>query len=110
MLSDMNNDTLFWERVKARIKESKSTQEKLAAGIGIALNTLRGWIHYNRIPDAITACDIAAALGVTAEYLVRGKDNQVNKTLLRRVSDGERAAAKIKKLAKAIEAETEAWQ
>jgi transcriptional regulator with XRE-family HTH domain len=64
----------FWSRVKKELKAHRCSQKYLAEYVGIALQTLRGWIHYDRIPDAITACYIAEALGVTVEYLVRGNE------------------------------------
>jgi transcriptional regulator with XRE-family HTH domain len=49
-------------------------REKFAAHIGISSGTFRNWLRYNRLPDIYTACDIADALGVSVDYLARGKD------------------------------------
>lgn len=94
----------FWERTKNLIRAHKISQEKFAAYIGISFNTFKCWICHNRIPDAITACDIADALGVPLEYLVRG-NNSKEKEREKRVLGRKTAAIGIRKLAKKIERE-----
>ena len=66
----------FWERTKKLIKIFKLTQEKLAVKIDVPYGTLKNWICYGLIPDAVTACDIAGVFGVTVEYLVFGKQRR----------------------------------
>ena len=51
-------------------------QDQFAGLIGVPVSTFLGWIHYDRIPDARTACDMATALGVSVEYLIRGADRE----------------------------------
>jgi transcriptional regulator with XRE-family HTH domain len=89
----------FWTRVKRLVKAHKITQEKFATYIGVAVSTLKGWIHFNRIPDAVTACDIAKSLGVTVEYLVRENGGKDTEKHTQRLSERKEAAARIKKLA-----------
>jgi transcriptional regulator with XRE-family HTH domain len=69
-----NQKDPFWGRVKILIRAHKISREKFAAYIGISYDTFRNWIRYNRLPDIYTACDIADALGVSVDYLARGKD------------------------------------
>ena len=71
----------FWERVKALIKTQKSSQEKLAARIGLSYGTLKHWICYGLLPDIINALKIAEVLGVSVEYLVWGKSRKSLKKL-----------------------------
>jgi len=97
---------VFWTRVKQQIKAHKYSQTKLADYIGIPLQTLRGWIHYKRIPDAAIACNIAEALGVTVEYLVRGSDDINADYKQQRTFIRKSAAEQIHKLARQIAEET----
>ena len=66
---------LFWNRVKTLIKAHNIDQIKFTAHIGIPINTFRGWIHYNRVPDLWTSCAIAKSLGVSLDYLAYGEGN-----------------------------------
>jgi len=89
----------FWERTKKLIKAHKITQEKFASYIGVVPGTFKNWLYYGIVPDVITACNIADALGVSVEYLVRGTDGKAmeereNDTLQRK-----KAASEIKKMA-----------
>ena len=97
----------FWKRVKAQIKAHRYSQEKLAGYIGIPVQTLWGWIHYDRIPDAVTACDIARAMGVTVEYLVSGGDDTGADDKMQRTFSRKTAAEQIKKLSAMIGEATE---
>jgi len=96
----------FWIRTKQQIKAHRYSQRKLADYIGIPVQTLWGWIHYNRIPDAATACSIAEALGVTVEYLVRGSDDINADDKMQRTFARKSAAEQIQKLARKIKEET----
>jgi len=96
----------FWERAIKLMRAHKISQEKFAVYIGINHNTLKSWIHFSRIPDAYTASDIADALGVSVEYLVKGVDGQAagereKETLVRK-----NAAADIKKMLRRIKKST----
>jgi transcriptional regulator with XRE-family HTH domain len=97
----------FWQRVKQEIKAHKYSQKKLAEYIGVPTQTLWGWIHYNRIPDALTACSIAEALGVTVEYLVRGNDDINAEEKTQRTFTRKTAANRIQKFAQKIGEEAE---
>ncbi len=63
----------FWKRVRTHIT-GDITQTWLARELGVAQNTLSGWIQRDSIPRADKAQAIASALGVTVEYLVTGKE------------------------------------
>ena len=63
---------LFWSRTYNLIKACGISQENFCRLVGINYNTFRCWKYNNRIPDAVSACDIADALGVSVEYLVKG--------------------------------------
>ena len=89
----------FWQRVLALIKAHKITQQKFAEYVGINYDTFRGWIHHGRIPDSITGCDIADALGVTVEYLARGKDGGGAELRMKQVEKRKTVNALIKKQA-----------
>ena len=89
----------FWLRAKQQIKAHRYSQQKLADYTGVPVQTLWGWIHYNRIPDAVTACCIAEALGVTVEYLVRGSDDINADAKMQRTFDRKYAAEQIQKFA-----------
>jgi hypothetical protein len=65
--------TFFWDQVKAEIRLQNTTQEWLAQKIDMPLGTFKQQIHYKRLPDAVQAVRLAAALGSTVEYLVTGK-------------------------------------
>jgi transcriptional regulator with XRE-family HTH domain len=67
----------FWGRVKPLVKAHQFTQKQFADYLGVPIRTLEGWIHYSRIPDTRVIYDIAAALGVTIDYLMTGKDRNI---------------------------------
>lgn len=97
----------FWPRVKQQIKAHKYSQKKLANYINVPVTTLWGWIYHDRVPDVITACCIAEALGVTVEFLVRGSDDINADEKLKRTFDRKIAAKQIHKFALKIGAEAE---
>ena len=99
----MGKSIPFWARVKDLIKAHKISQKDLAQYIDLNYNTLKNWIHFDRLPDAGTACAIASALGVTAEYLVWGIDGEFDKNHEKEVLTRKTAAANIRKLVKKIE-------
>jgi transcriptional regulator with XRE-family HTH domain len=62
----------FFERVKGLAKEKGTTIEALAENIGKNRDSYYGWKRKNNLPRADEAVQMAAALGVTVEYLVTG--------------------------------------
>ena len=98
---------IFWTRVKKLMKAHKISQKEFAEYIEIPVDTFQGWIRYNRIPDAITACGMAEALGVTVEYPIRGTDDINLEDRMRRTSERKSATEKIQKLARQIGDEAE---
>ena len=89
----------FWIRVQGFLRAKKISQEKFAQLVGMNYNSLRSWIYNNRMPDAESACDMADILGVSVEYLVRGKCRAGSKKSIARINDDKTTNAKIKKLA-----------
>ena len=89
---------LFWNRVKTQIKAHKLSQADFARRIGMSPATLLGWMYHKRIPDIVTALNIAAALGVSIEYLVFGKDELSMDIRARQVEERKTATARIRKL------------
>jgi transcriptional regulator with XRE-family HTH domain len=67
------NKSEFWGRVKAHIKEQKTTQKAVAFACGMKLNTLNRQIYDDTMPDAEKLVKIARFLGTTVEYLVTGE-------------------------------------
>ena len=67
----------FWERAKKLMLAKKINQKDLAGSIGLKYCTLRFWLCYGYYPDVKTACDIAKALGVSVEYLVKGRRGKI---------------------------------
>jgi len=88
----------FWERAKKLIRAHKITQNEFSAYIGVNYATFKCWLYFNRIPDAYTCCDIAEALGVSVEYLVRGKDGKAMEDREKDALVRKTAAAQIKKM------------
>jgi len=64
----------FWERVKKIIRSHKTSQEKFASHLNVNCNTMKHWMCYGILPDVVTASNIADALGVSIEFLVKGDD------------------------------------
>ena len=100
-------DDTFWTRVKRELKAHKISQLKFAEYVGINPYTFRGWIQYNRMPDAVSTCDIADALGVTMEYLVKGKAGAAEEDRMKQVEERKSSAARIKSLVSELGVETE---
>ena len=96
----------FWDRVKKLIKAHNLTQEQFAKHINCSIGTLKGSIHSKRYPNLPLAINIAAALGVSVEYLAIGSDRENKDKHLKELA-GRQAAAKISKLALQIHEESE---
>ena len=80
------------------------TYKQFAEHMGIPLDTLKGWIRYERIPDTGTAYEIAVVLGVTLNYLLGGKEAEIADWRLKELTARD-AAARILELASQIEDE-----
>jgi len=96
----------FWVRTQELIKTLKISQQKLAQLAGINYNTFRCWKYNDRIPDAVSACDISDALGVSVEYLVRGKDGKSSRRKITKEKERRIVSDRIKKLAIKLGEET----
>ena len=93
----------FWDRVRALIRANKISQRKYAVYIGVPYGTLKDWMCYGVWPDILSAVKIAESLGVTMEYLVRGKDSISSETKEKETKKRKEAAEKIKKMLAIIE-------
>jgi transcriptional regulator with XRE-family HTH domain len=62
----------FWERLKDRIKEQKTTQEWVAKEAQVPFGTFRKWLDRKSYPDAQQIVKIAQILKTTAEFLITG--------------------------------------
>jgi transcriptional regulator with XRE-family HTH domain len=62
------HETLGWRLRRLRLGAGL-TQARLAQAAGVPLSTLQAWEVDRREPSLRPACRLAAALGVTAEYL-----------------------------------------
>jgi transcriptional regulator with XRE-family HTH domain len=81
------------------------TQKQLAEYMGISINTLHGWIRYDRVPDSSTAYEMAIALGVSLDYLLGGREAKIADWRRKELAARE-AAAHILELTDQIEKET----
>lgn len=72
----------FWNRVKALIKQSNTTQRGLSETCGFHSRAIEAWISKNTFPDVFEAFTIAQALGVSVEYLVTGKETDEKKQFI----------------------------
>ena len=96
----------YWIRVQSFLKAQKISQPKFAEMVGLNYNTFRGWLYNNRMPDAESACAMAEVIGVTVEYLVKGKCKAGSKKRLKEIMVQKEVSTKIKKLAKKLGEET----
>ena len=81
----------------------KITQKQLAVFTDTNYSTIKFWICYGYSPDVDTACEIADALGVSVEYLVKGVKSRPMKKDERKSLAIKKSAAGIKKLVLQIE-------
>ena len=58
------------DRIRAARKATGKTQKEIAAILGVTESTYCGYETGKRQPDAIKVAAIAAALGVTGDYLL----------------------------------------
>ena len=66
--------SVFWKRVKNRIKERSVSQNDAAKACGINPHTFRGWMATDKIPPLSYAYSLARFLGVSLEFLIEGKE------------------------------------
>jgi transcriptional regulator with XRE-family HTH domain len=73
------NMTDFSRRLRSEIEYIGLNQKEFAAKLGIKRRTLDSYLGAQQsIPPADTAVKIAAALGLSVEYLVTGKEYKQN--------------------------------
>ena len=73
------NMTDFSKRLRSEIEYIGLNQKEFAAKIGIKKRTLDSYLGIQQsMPPADTAVKIAAALGLSVEYLVTGKEYKQN--------------------------------
>lgn len=64
----------FKDNLREEMEFQDIKQKELSEKTGISINTIRNYINgHNAVPSAEVAVKIAAALGVSVEYLVTGK-------------------------------------
>ena len=69
----------FWKRVDEELDYLGHNRAFLARKCGFSLTNIGKGIKLGSTPSADTAVKIAAALGVTVEYLVTGSNSPTNK-------------------------------
>lgn len=74
----MMNISNIGDRIKLRRKELKLTQAQLAKKVGVSHASISQWESETTAPDGANLLSVAKALGCTAEYLLKGKDEGVN--------------------------------
>ncbi len=78
----------FKENLRDEMKYQDIKPKELSDKTGISVNTIRNYINgHNALPSIDSGVKIAKVLGVTAEYLVDGKesdskDNNILETLV----------------------------
>ena len=65
----------FWDRTNTLIKERGYTQRSLAMECGFTARRIESLSSDNRLPATDETVSIAAALGVSVEYLVTGAEH-----------------------------------
>ncbi|MDR0539553.1 MAG: helix-turn-helix domain-containing protein [Spirochaetaceae bacterium] len=76
-------DTIFKRNLRLELNYLGLTVQELADKAGIAKGALRGYLgKQSSMPPADVAIKIAAALGVSVEYLVTGNDKHPTKNNL----------------------------
>lgn len=71
---------VFSTRLKSLRKSKRMTQLELSNAAGIARNTYSGYENGAYMPSAEVLVRIAAALGVSTDYLVTGKEEEKKPT------------------------------
>ena len=73
--------SVFWDRVKNKIKEKKVTQKDAAVACNVSLRTFKYWIYKNLYPNIADGFYLARFLRVSVEYLVTGRETKNKKQL-----------------------------
>ena len=85
------NTEMFWNRVKACIKERGLTQKEFAKSCRFTYGTFRNWISNNVSIPLLYASTISKCLGVSLDYLINGKEKdnilKTNKEMLLLLKD-----------------------
>ena len=68
------NTKAFWDRIKTLIKKKGVTQAEAAKSCGINFYTFRNWMSVNMIPPVDDSYTLSRYLGVSIEYLIKGKE------------------------------------
>jgi transcriptional regulator with XRE-family HTH domain len=93
----------FWKRVKEFIKKKGMTQNTMAIACGIPPATFRGWTSKRVVPTVDCAFAIAQYLGVSVEYLVKGRGlDKVSRTAEEVIGLLNRAESKIKEIRRSV--------
>lgn len=79
----MNDELLFYERVKELSKAQNKQLRTVIESCGINYSSYNTCKRYGNLPRANEALAIADALGTTVEYLVAGKDPQDKKEVIK---------------------------
>jgi len=66
----------FWTRLKNEIKAKNTTQEWIAGQIKVPFGTFRKWMTRKTYPNLKEGTEIAKLLGVSAEYLITGSEQE----------------------------------
>lgn len=73
---------MFGEIVRKELVRQKMDAKELSAKTGIPYSTLLAYLDKRQsLPNIVMGCEIARVLGVSAEYLVTGRDFPNSKTL-----------------------------
>ncbi len=64
----------IYKRVEIRLIELEKKRSWLLARAGIKPSTWSSWVRFGRMPPADSVVTIAGALGVSAEFLVTGRE------------------------------------
>ena len=67
----------FWNKIKDELEYKGISQKMFAEKLGINVQTLRNSISLNRLPDLETAYKMAQFLGLSLEYLISGKTEDI---------------------------------
>jgi len=69
------NKKAFWDRVKILIKAKSVTPADTAIACGVLPDTFRRWMSTERIPPLNYSYKLAQYLGVSLEYLAKGRQS-----------------------------------